>query len=314
MIGSPPAVRAQGDAGRRASPWLGALRAFGVTLLLLIAAVVLVAALGAALDEPALAGDVLTLALPALLAGVLSFLSPCSLPILIGYFSIALQEQSDRIGRITVGFLAGIGTTMAVLGAGFTALGAAVIDHQEAIALVGGVLVIGFGLMSLAGKGFAGVQVGARPAASAGGAYAYGLIFALGWTTCVGPILGSVLTLLVAQGSSVGGALSLVAGSVLSLIYVLGLGLPLFLLVTALLSGGPSGRLTRLLRGRGWEIHLSGRTLYLHSTSMVSGLLLIALGLLLATGQMTIISERLAASPLAELGVRLEEWLNGWVR
>ena len=164
--------------------------------------------------------------------------------------------------------------------------------------------------MSLTGRGFSGVKTFARPAATTGGAYLYGLIFALGWTTCVGPILGSILTLLLVQGSSLGGFLSLVAGAILALIYVLGLGLPLMMLVSALLSGGPSGRFIRALRGKAWEIKLGNHTVYLHSTSVVSGLLLIGLGILLATGQMTIISERLASSPLSEIGVRLENVLN----
>lgn len=297
-----------------AGEWRMVLRSFGGVLAALVAILVLVAALGAAADEPQLAGDVIALAIPAFVAGIFSILSPCSLPIVVGYFSIALQEQRSRIGAITVAFLTGVGTTMAVIGAGFTALGSFAIEYQVWLAQIGGVLVIGFGVMSLLGKGFAGYSGFNRPAASISGAYLYGLIFALGWTTCIGPILGSILTLLLVQGSTTAGALSLAAGGSLALIYVLGLGLPIMLLVGALRSAGPQSRIARALRGRGWEVTVFGRTLYLHSTQVVSGLLLIFLGILLLTGQMTEMSEQLASSRLAQVGVDIEAWIDRMLR
>ncbi len=164
--------------------------------------------------------------------------------------------------------------------------------------------------MSLLGKGFGGPRLFNRPAATAGGAYVYGLIFALGWTTCVGPILGSILTLLLAEGSSVGGVLSIAAGGGLVLVYVVGLGLPIFVLVSAIAAAGPANRVSRILRGRGWDVQFAGRTLYLHSTQIASGVMLIALGILLMTGEMTAISERLVGSSFSQQVVRLEGWLN----
>lgn len=290
--------------------WKAALRSFGAVVALLLLILVSIAALGAAADEPQLAGDVIALAIPAFVAGVFSILSPCALPIVVGYFTVALQEQRGRAGAITVAFLCGVGTTMAVIGAGFTALGSFAIEYQVWLAQIGGVLVICFGLMSLLGKGFGGISGFNRPSATVSGAYLYGLIFALGWTTCVGPILGSILTLLLAQGSTTAGALSLAAGGSLALIYVLGLGLPIMLLVGALRSAGPKSGVARALRGRGWEVTLLGRTLYLHSTQVISGLLLIVLGILLLTGQMTAMSEQLASSRLAQVGVDIEAWID----
>ncbi|MBX3070596.1 MAG: cytochrome c biogenesis protein CcdA [Thermomicrobiales bacterium] len=295
--------------GRR--EWLSALSWLVATLLLLVAVVIVVAAMGAVLDEPELASDVIALAIPAFAAGVFSILSPCSLPIVVGYFTLALQEDRARTGRMTVAFLLGVGTTMAIIGAGFTALGSFAIDYQETLVRVGGVLIILFGLMSIAGKGFGGFRMVRRSGISISGAYLYGLVFALGWTTCVGPILGSILTLLLAEGSSAAGALSLVAGGTLSLIYVLGLGLPILVLVSALQSAGPNNPVARALRGRGWEVAVGGRTLYLHSTQVISGVLLIVLGVLLFSGQMTAFSEQLATSPLTELGLSIERWVDG---
>lgn len=299
---------------KRRSEWRAAGRAIGVALSLVVVLLLIVAAISSLANKPELSADVLALALPAFIGGMLSSLSPCSLPIVMGYFSIALQEQRERISMITLGFLGGVATTMVVLGASFTALGALVIDYQTTLALVGGLLVIGFGIMSILGKGFTGLKMLNRPSAGAGGAYVYGLVFALGWTSCVGPILGSILTLLLAEGSSVGGALSLVSGSLLVLIYVTGLGLPIFVLVNALTAAGPQSRVTRAMRGRGWEVNLAGRTLYMHSTAVISGVLLILLGILLATGQMAAMSERMLNSPLTDFSLEIEGWVDDLLR
>lgn len=299
---------------KRRSEWKAAGQAIGLALLFVFVLLVVVALISRAANKPELSAEVLALAIPAFIGGMLSSLSPCSLPIVMGYFSIAFQEQRDRIGVITLAFLGGVATTMTILGASFTALGSLVIDYQTTMSLVGGILVIGFGVMSLVGKGFGGIHMTNRPSAGVGSSYVYGLVFALGWTTCVGPILGSILTLLLTEGSSVGGALSLIAGSLLVLIYVCGLGLPVFLLVNALTAAGPGSRVTRIMRGRGWEVSVLGKELYLHSTAIVSGLLLIGLGILLATGTMTTISQQLVSSPLTEFDLRLERWIDDILR
>lgn len=304
---TPSAPRTRSLKRAMASAVGGAL-GFVALLLLVVAGVSRVA------NRPELAADVLALAFPAFIGGVLSSLSPCSLPIILAYFSIALQERGERIGRITLAFLVGVGTTMTLLGASFTAIGALAIDYQVTLSLVGGLIVIGLGVMSLTGRGFAGPSLAHRPSVGIGGAYLHGLVFALGWTTCVGPILGAILTLLLAEGSSIGGALSLVSGALLVMIYVTGLGLPVLLLVGALSSGAAGSRTARVLRGRGWEIRVRGRTVSLHSTTAISGLLLIGLGVLLATGQLAAISQRLAGSPLARFDLLIEQWLDGVLR
>ena len=293
------------------SLWRATFGTLALAVLGLLVIVVLTAIAGQLAGEPGLASDLLALALPALLAGILSILSPCSLPITLGYFSVAFQEKRERIGIITLAFLGGVGTTMAVLGASFTALGSFAIEQQELLATIGGVLVIVFGVMSIFGKGFGGMTISRRGGFGTGAAYLYGLVFALGWTTCVGPILGSILTLLIAQGAVASTSISIVAGAALSLIYVLGLGIPIMLLVLALRGGGDRSAIHQRLRGRGFQIDLFGRTLYLHTTSLISGLLLIGLGILLISGEMTRLSEQLAASRMSQWLVDLEQWIPG---
>jgi cytochrome c-type biogenesis protein len=301
---------------QRGQAWREAARAALVMAAALLTITIGVAALASVAGQPSLAGDVLTLAIPAILAGALAFLSPCSLPIIAGYFTFALaQTQSTHQGRVrfaslTLAFVAGIGTTMALLGASFTGLGSFAVEYQEQLALVGGLLVIGFGLMSLFGRGFGQLRVSHRPAVGVAGAYTYGLISALGWTSCTGPILGGILTLLLSQGATIGGWLALVGGGALALLYALGLGLPLLVLVTAAAQAGPRNRVAQTLKGRGFTFTLGGRTVSFHTTALVSGVLLIVLGVMLATGAMTEMSTWLASSPVAQWGVTLEDWVR----
>jgi cytochrome c-type biogenesis protein len=250
-------------------------------------------------------GSVLVLAPAAFLAGVVSFLSPCTLPILPAYFAFTFQARRDRVVLMTVAFFLGLATTMVVLGASATVLSQLVFRHLEAITTIGGLIVIGFGIMSLLGKGFTGAQMFDRPTASVTGSYLYGATFALGWTACVGPILGALLTLLLAtQG------LAILQGAILAFVYALGLGTPLIVVAAFFSRLGSGSRFWRIMRGRGFEVDLGFTTLYLHTTSVISGLLLIGVGLLLATGQLTVLSQWSQSTPLGQWTVSLEEGIN----
>src|SRR5262245_19050265 len=161
--------------------------------------------------------SVLVLAPAAFLAGVVSFLSPCTLPILPAYFAFTFQARRERILLMTIAFFLGLATTMVVLGATATALSQLLFRNLSTLTLIGGLIVIGFGVMSLLGKGFTGAQLLDRPTASVTGSYLYGATFALGWTACVGPILGALPTLLATQG------LAVLQGAILAFLYALGL-------------------------------------------------------------------------------------------
>lgn len=281
------------------APWVG--WALLVVAGLGVAGIALGRVLGsAALDTPQ-AASVLVLAVPAFLAGMLSFLSPCCLPILTAYFAYTFQVQRERMVRTTIAFFLGLATTLVALGATATALSQLLFRSLATLTLVGGLIIIGFGLMSLLGKGFAGVQLlQRRPEASVAGSYLYGATFALGWTACVGPILGALLTLLATQGIAV------LQGALLAFIYALGLGMPLMLLAGYISRLGPESRFWRLVRGRGFELNLGFARLHLHTTSIASGALLIAMGALLASGRMATISRWAVQSPLTQWVLSLD--------
>ncbi|HEU5088846.1 MAG TPA: cytochrome c biogenesis protein CcdA, partial [Roseiflexaceae bacterium] len=205
-------------------------------------------------------GSMLILAPAAFLAGVLSFLSPCTLPILPAYFAWTFQSQRERVVTSTVAFFLGLATTMVLLGASATALSKVLFRNLDTITLVGGFVIIVFGVLSLLGKGFEGMKILQRPTASLAGSYVYGATFALGWTSCVGPILGALLTMLATQGFAV------LQGAVLAFIYALGLGTPLIVVAGLFSRLGSGSRFWGWMKGRGVEVNLGFTTLYLHTT------------------------------------------------
>lgn len=240
----------------------------------------------------------------AFLAGVFSFLSPCTLPILPAYFAFTFQSRRENVVLMTVAFFLGLATTMVLLGATATALSQLLFRNFQTLTLIGGLIIIGFGMMSLLGKGFNGMAMVERPSASIAGSYIYGATFAFGWTACIGPILGSLLMLLTTQGIAV------LQGAVLAFIYALGLGTPLILIAALFSRLGNGSAFWKFLRGRGFSVNLGFTTLYLHTTSVLSGILLIIIGILLATNQLSAINAWAQSSPLGEWAVELEIWLD----
>lgn len=281
----------------------------GLLLILGIVGLVAVALLVLPSNSAAKLGydSLLVLAPLAFVSGMLSFLSPCCLPVLSAYFAYTFQSRREQIVLTTLAFFLGVATTMVLLGASATAVSQLLFDHLKTLTLVGGLLIVAFGVMSLLGKGFGGVRLDGRPQASVAGSYLYGATFALGWTACVGPILGALLTMLATQG------LAVIQGALLSFIYALGLGAPLMLTATFFSRLGPGSPVWRVLRGRGFALNLGFTTLHLHTTSFISGLLLITMGVLLATGQLTALSAMAVRSPLAGWVLDLEAGLRALV-
>ena len=185
-----------------ARPASGAL-ALGGVLGAVALLVVLSLALGGGGREAPSAGEFALLVPQAFLAGLLSFLSPCTLPLLPAYFAYRVQASGQRAAPLTVAFFLGLATTLTLLGASATALSQVLFQHLRQLTAIGGLVIVAFGVLSLLGKGFTGPQLQRRPAATLAGSYIYGATFALGWSACIGPILGAILTLLAASGSSV---------------------------------------------------------------------------------------------------------------
>jgi cytochrome c-type biogenesis protein len=221
----------------------------------------------------------------AFLAGLVSFLSPCVLPLVPGYISMLsgtsmeeLRGSTDpalarRIFVNSIAFVIGFAVVFMVLGASASAVGSFLLTRRTIFNVVAGVIIIVFGLhlTGLVRIPFlyrsAGIQTGQSQRGSAG-AFLLGFAFAFGWTPCIGPILAGILTLAATHDT-------LFQGMMLLAVYSAGLALP-FLLTSLGLS--------QFLRFYGrFRRHLQ-------TVEVGSGILLIVLGVLIAFNKFTVLS------------------------
>ena len=168
-------------------------------------------------------GGTMLVAFPiAVLAGLVSFFSPCCLPLVPGYLSYAAGMSKSR-GRVLLGsilFVSGFTILFVSFGALFGGLGSKILGHQRIITQILGFFTIALGLIFM-GR-FPMMRIYKPKISTTGGllgAPILGFLFGVGWTPCIGPVLAVVLTLGLEQGTAV-------RGSVLSLGYSAGLGLP----------------------------------------------------------------------------------------
>lgn len=212
------------------------------------------------------------LALLSFAGGLFSFLSPCTLPILPAYFAFAFRSGKATIAANTLAFMLGLAAMFSIFGAGASTLGSLLYSRQDLILLFGGALIIIFGIMAIMGKGFTG-STGAtqtQRSTSVGGSFMFGLTFAVGWSSCVGPILGVILALAATTAS-------VIQGMMLLFIYALGLGLPLMIVSAFFGRQSRDSFVWRMMRGKGTERTVSTRTIAL---IWAVGLWLVAMPLL----------------------------------
>lgn len=221
-------------------------------------------------------GGSLLLAIPlALLAGLVSFASPCVLPLIPGYVGVVtgvtgaeLEEPADpKHSRILAGvglFILGFSLVFISYGALLGFAGEVLLDYQEPIQRILGVVII------ILGIGFMGafpwlqrdVRWHVSPNWGIWTAPVLGVLFGLGWTPCIGPTLAAVQALVFSEGSALRGAL-------LSLAYCIGLGLPF--LIIALAFRRMAGAVAWLRRHSLWVLRFGGVTLILIGLLLVTG-------------------------------------------
>jgi cytochrome c-type biogenesis protein len=224
--------------------------------------------------DAATGASFIVLALLAFFAGILSFLSPCTLPVLSAYFAQGFHAKKGEILLHTIFFFFGLATVFSIFGMGATLAGSIFRENRLIFTKVAAMVIITFGVLEIFGRGFSGLNIylkGGRKTPI--GSYLFGAVFALGWSACIGPILASFL-LLSATSATV------LKGSGLLFIYALGLGIPL-VLISLFFDRIRSNRFWKILQGREITIPVFGKKLQVHSTYLVSGLILILLGFLI---------------------------------
>jgi len=224
-----------------------------------------------------------SLIIPAFIAGILTFLAPCTLPLVPGYLGfisgVSIQDLQDPLKSKSARrkiflngllFVIGFSLIFILLGSLFGLGGSAFAQYRVWLSRIGGIFVILFGLFMIGALRlpFLNVEknIGRIKALKPGNpasSLIFGATFAFGWTPCVGPILGSILTL-AAASTTVG------QGAFLLLVFSLGLAIPF--LVIALSIGSASAYLSKISK-------------YLNIISFVGGLFLIFIGILLLTGK-----------------------------
>lgn len=219
----------------------------------------------------------------ALLAGLLSFLSPCVLPIVPPYLAfmggVTVQEMDGRghaRARVLLAagfFVLGLSTVFLTLGFAASAIGRALLAWQDWFTFLAGAVVMIFGahFLGIFRLRFLDREArlgGGEGGGSALGAYVLGLAFAFGWTPCLGPILGAILGLAASQAD-------IARGTALLAAYALGLGLP-FLAVAAFFPA---------LKGP-----MAWMKAHMERIERISGLLLWTVGLMMLTGQFSAMS------------------------
>ncbi|GAA1845526.1 cytochrome c biogenesis protein CcdA [Brevibacterium marinum] len=231
--------------------------------------------IGAEFAQTVLSGPLILAAGAAALAGLVSFVSPCVLPLVPGYVGYVTGLSGSSLKdketwRVVVGialFVLGFTVVFVVLGTGFSALGALFSQWQGVLIRILGIVVVIAGFVFMGGFGLLQSEhrIQARPKAGLWGAPVLGATFALGWAPCVGPTLSAVLSMSV----SFGGDGTIWRGALLAFVYCLGLGIPFIILAVAIHKG--AGRLTWVRR---------------HQTTIVrvGGIMLIVLGVFMASG------------------------------
>src|SRR5215212_6244158 len=238
--------------------------------------------------------------LASFLGGLLSLLSPCSALLLPAFFAYAFQSRGELVGKTAVFYL-GLCATLVPLGMGISAISALVYGHRGTLITVSGAIIIVFGVLQIAGGGFALGPVerlrGRIKGDSIVTTFCLGAVYGFAGF-CSGPILGAVLTVAASSGSALRGAGLLAT-------YTAGMAAPLFLM--ALFWDRLDLGRRRWLRGR--EFSLGG--LRFHTTNLLSGLMFVAIGVLFIAFEGTSGLESLYASGGAtDLAFSVERWVE----
>ncbi len=201
--------------------------------------------------------------LAAFLAGIVSFTSPCGFVLLPTFFTFLFRKRAALMTSLfTLGMMIGFMT----LGIAAALAGEFINQYRAPFAVIAGAIFVIFGLLVLFNKGF-GFKAPTLEGKTPWHVLFFGAAFAIGWSPCIGPVLGGILLLAATTGS-------VIKGAVMLGFFALGVGLPLFIL--ALLSDKYD--IGRWFRGKEIKFSLFGKHIVTHTYNLISAIILISIG------------------------------------
>ncbi|MCH7850378.1 MAG: DUF255 domain-containing protein [Nanoarchaeota archaeon] len=251
-------------------------------------------------------GPLLFLIFISLFAGFLSFISPCTLPILPAFVAYSLKSSHKNLRGMTVSFFSGLILVFALLGMVATFVGAFLKNNLTVFSEFSGLVIIFVGIYILSGRGIPNFRIHNKVPNDYLGAFFFGMILAIAWTPCVGPILVAILIIASTTTSYLTGGLLLAS-------YGFGLSLPLIYVSTYLGKRKGKGKFWNFIRGRELVFELSEEYKFrIHSSTLISGLLFIILGYLIFSGKLFIFNQYLGGTKFQGFVFGIEEWLPGF--
>ena len=210
----------------------------------------------------------------ALLSGMLSFMAPCTLPLLPAYFGYAGTSDRKETVRNTFYFMLGLAGMFTLLGVLAGSLGRFALNYKRELMLASAVFLVIFGVLSVIGKGIKLTKMRMNYKRSRIGSIIFGAFFGMIWSGCIGPVLGFMLVLAANTGTAF-------TGGLLLFIHAIGLLLPLLFFSLYLSKLPQNGKFWKFMKGKLYHFKMFGKEYYIHSTNLMSGVLFIVLGTLL---------------------------------
>ena len=252
-------------------------------------------------------GPILLLIVIALIAGFISFASPCTLPIVPAYIAYSFRASKQNIKGMTLAFFLGLSIVFTILGMSASFIGGFLRDNLALFSQVAGMVIILFGIFILLGKGFSGIKVKQSKPSSYFGSFLFGGALGISWTPCVGPIL--VALLLLASTTS-----SVLTGGLLLFMYAVGLAIPLILISTYIEKVNKESRLWKIIEGKEIKIKFGNKIFSVHTNNLISGLLFIILGYLIFSGVLFAFNQYVSATGFQKFIFGIEDWILGLVK
>ncbi len=233
-------------------------------------------------------------------AGILSFTSPCTLPILPAYMAYTLKTSKKNVIGMSLSFFVGFSIVFSLFGMSATTIGGFLRNNITVFSQAAGAIIIIFGIAILFGWEFSGIKINPKHPTTYISSFLFGALLSVSWTACIGPILAGILMMASTAHSAY-------QGGILLFIYSLGLSLPLMLLSTYL-QKSKSSIVYKIMKGKAYEIKIGSRTIWIHTNNLISGTLFIFIGILILSGTLTSINNIGASIGIFQ---RLQTWSLG---